>query len=441
MQPRLSRKEAAFTDPSLFSCREFPCRPESVWGVDGSGGDSASLIWMRPFQLAPVLAERLETAAANAGSFLEKLKKNQKMNHGLASRTRKKTQGGGTLLIRDDVGRPEVGEYGSASLVAALSVVSASLMGGADNTEDGADDDEKVEEEEATKKADLHKGKAQTEGDTREVRDHSAGNDNTDDGKGKQHQNQLHHNSGHKRRDKKRGSTRGGIPSLVSRVFAGPLQTERDRFGVYTMRLFISGKWRSVTIDDRLPVTQSRRFAFCSCSDVAQMWVPLIEKALAKALGSYAAVTSSHPLVLIRCLTGMLTETVQFGKHALRANHRIHKKENVGGVGGQTRSELRELVRQMSTGEMTPREYALRRRCVSYNCSVQDAWASMIGSDSALEADIGVDSLWERLTGLIKSGACVGASQMGHVEGAGAKQCVLPSRMYGIVAAREVRTV
>jgi hypothetical protein len=419
-----------------------------VWGADGSGGDSASLVWMRPFQLAPVLAERLETAAANAGSFLEKLKKTQKMSDRLASRTRKKAQGGGTLLIRDDVGRPEMGEYGSASLVAALSMVSASSMGAADNTEDGADDEEEIDEEEATKKAALHGGKAQIEEGTGNVRNHSfAGNDDRDDDNGKQHQHQdqhqqrQHQSSGRKWRDKKRGSTRGGIPSLVSRVFVGPMQTERDRFGVYTMRLFISGKWRSVTIDDRLPVTQSRRFAFCSCSDVAQMWVPLIEKALAKALGSYAAVTTSHPLVLIQCLTGMLTETVQFGKHALRANHRIHKRENVSSVGGQTRSELRELVKQMSTGEMTPREYALRRRCVSYNCSIQDAWASMIGSESALESDVGADSLWERLTWLTKSGACVGASQAGHVEGAGDKQCVLPSRMYGIVAVREVRTL
>ena len=80
---------------------------------------------------------------------------------------------------------------------------------------------------------------------------------------------------------------------LVARLFAA--DTARNAPGCYRLRLFLDGKWTSVTLDDQLPVTASPRrealafdtkLAFCRCGDASgaqQLWASLVEKAYAKA--------------------------------------------------------------------------------------------------------------------------------------------------------------
>lgn len=62
----------------------------------------------------------------------------------------------------------------------------------------------------------------------------------------------------------------------------------------------------------------------------------------------------------------------------------------------------------------------------------------MLGSESATEDEVAHDALWARITELLASGCCVGASRTMTAPGGGAGECVLPLRLYGVAAARVV---
>ena len=93
---------------------------------------------------------------------------------------------------------------------------------------------------------------------------------------------------------------------LIARLFAS---TERNAGagGFHLLRLFLDGAWRSVHVSDELPCSPAprraqlagpHRLAFCRCADGAtgapQLWASLIEKAYAKAHGSFSAISGGQ---------------------------------------------------------------------------------------------------------------------------------------------------
>ena len=57
---------------------------------------------------------------------------------------------------------------------------------------------------------------------------------------------------------------------------------------IFCLRFFKEFKWRYVIIDDRIPVYKGNgSYVFGRCTDVEELWVPLIEKAYAKLFGCY----------------------------------------------------------------------------------------------------------------------------------------------------------
>mmetsp|Transcript_40465 Transcript_40465/g.38964 ORF Transcript_40465/g.38964 Transcript_40465/m.38964 type:complete len:87 (+) Transcript_40465:635-895(+) len=60
--------------------------------------------------------------------------------------------------------------------------------------------------------------------------------------------------------------------------------------GLYVIRFFKDFKWRYVIIDDRLPCNKStfpRKPYYGTCTNLHELWVPLVEKAYAKLHGCY----------------------------------------------------------------------------------------------------------------------------------------------------------
>mgnify|MGYP002803532134 FL=1 len=104
-------------------------------------------------------------------------------------------------------------------------------------------------------------------------------------------------------------------PDLILRLFGG--ETARNAVGCYQINLFLDGEWKAVTIDDRLPCTDQQRrpdgsgLAF-SRADGQQLWVPLLEKAYAKAHGSYQAISGGEIAEALLDLTGCPTESIDF---------------------------------------------------------------------------------------------------------------------------------
>ena len=104
---------------------------------------------------------------------------------------------------------------------------------------------------------------------------------------------------------------------LIAKLFK---DTATNRAGCYNLRLFLDGQWQPVLIDDRLPCTKDPRrpeqvfdtgLAFSRASN-AQLWVCLLEKAYAKAHGSYKAISGGHIAEALLDLTGAPCFTINF---------------------------------------------------------------------------------------------------------------------------------
>lgn len=88
-----------------------------------------------------------------------------------------------------------------------------------------------------------------------------------------------------------------------------------ETFGSYFIRLFLGGRWRAIVVDDALPVKPKKDDEYSPAFSRAannQTWVSIVEKAYAKAHGSYAAISGGFVAEGLHDLTGNATEMISF---------------------------------------------------------------------------------------------------------------------------------
>ncbi len=98
-------------------------------------------------------------------------------------------------------------------------------------------------------------------------------------------------------------------PELLKRLF---VTQDYCHQGAYQIRMNLDGDWRVVLIDDWFPCCRGGRglqMVF-SVGRRNQLWVPLVEKAMAKAFGGYAALVSGKSIEGLSILTGALCESI-----------------------------------------------------------------------------------------------------------------------------------
>eukprot|EP01013_Petalomonas_cantuscygni_P043810 TRINITY_DN8485_c0_g1_i1.p1 TRINITY_DN8485_c0_g1~~TRINITY_DN8485_c0_g1_i1.p1 ORF type:complete len:529 (+),score=48.38 TRINITY_DN8485_c0_g1_i1:73-1659(+) len=93
-------------------------------------------------------------------------------------------------------------------------------------------------------------------------------------------------------------------PGCIEQLFVARSYSHK---GKYTVRIFdgrpSQRRWVTVEVDDLLPRYADGRPLFAHPSP-GELWVPLLEKAFAKHLGSYAALEGGHPSWALEALTG-----------------------------------------------------------------------------------------------------------------------------------------
>ncbi|XP_014286541.1 calpain-C [Halyomorpha halys] len=96
---------------------------------------------------------------------------------------------------------------------------------------------------------------------------------------------------------------------LFYRVVPADQSYSTDYAGVFRFRLWWSGQWVEVLVDDRLP-TINGRLAFIQTIHSDQFWPALLEKAYAKLHGSYEALKYGTMLDGLSDLTGGIAESI-----------------------------------------------------------------------------------------------------------------------------------
>lgn len=97
-------------------------------------------------------------------------------------------------------------------------------------------------------------------------------------------------------------------PELFTKLFA---LTGQEAYGRYCVRAYEGGQWRSIYIDSRLPCDPLGELLFTRSSCITEFWPSLLEKAIAKYLGSYSQIPEM----------GLRHDSIEFGLRLLTGGH------------------------------------------------------------------------------------------------------------------------
>jgi hypothetical protein len=112
----------------------------------------------------------------------------------------------------------------------------------------------------------------------------------------------------------------GGVDEQILNLFVGHygidgLISYHTEVGAYCVRLYKTGMWLPIIIDDIFPTlkddkwtNENKGIATAHSKEVKEIWVPLIEKAFAKYYGSYASIERGYVQDALTDMTGCESE-------------------------------------------------------------------------------------------------------------------------------------
>ena len=106
--------------------------------------------------------------------------------------------------------------------------------------------------------------------------------------------------------------------------------TKTTQNGAYAVRLFKNGQWEAVIVDDYFPVledkykdSKSGGAAFAHSTDMEEIWVAVLEKAMAKYYGTYAALETGFVHFALQDLTGGESEAISITQSSRGSNKQL----------------------------------------------------------------------------------------------------------------------
>eukprot|EP01017_Pseudomicrothorax_dubius_P035374 TRINITY_DN4943_c0_g1_i19.p1 TRINITY_DN4943_c0_g1~~TRINITY_DN4943_c0_g1_i19.p1 ORF type:complete len:562 (-),score=108.59 TRINITY_DN4943_c0_g1_i19:128-1813(-) len=114
-------------------------------------------------------------------------------------------------------------------------------------------------------------------------------------------------------------------PYRVQRLF---LTKEVNTAGLYAVALCLRGEWKEIIVDDYFPCTSDGKGPLFSRTNGNELWVLLLEKAWAKAHGSYERIEKGIAREVLHSLTGAPTTTLFMDNPNLWVNVLRGEKEN-----------------------------------------------------------------------------------------------------------------
>ena len=96
-------------------------------------------------------------------------------------------------------------------------------------------------------------------------------------------------------------------PAFIKRLLDSEQINEN---GAHTIWLNLNGIWKQIVVDDHFPLNQDDTFALASARE-PDRWVSFVEKAYAKAFGSYQIIDGGYEIEALRDLTGAPYECIE----------------------------------------------------------------------------------------------------------------------------------
>ncbi|CAG8571238.1 10266_t:CDS:2 [Ambispora gerdemannii] len=100
-------------------------------------------------------------------------------------------------------------------------------------------------------------------------------------------------------------SAAADVPSLIESTCVA----RDEKIGVYGFVFYKDGRWISSIIDDQVFLNKRGELLFSKCKDKNETWVPLLEKAYAKANGDYESINGGWPGEALEDLSGGISTT------------------------------------------------------------------------------------------------------------------------------------